>query len=33
MALAYRQLMPLHAGLNAKRALPEVIPPNGERSS
>jgi hypothetical protein len=33
MALAYRQLMPLHVGLSAKRALPRVMPPNGGRSS
>lgn len=33
MALAYRQLMPLHVGLSAKRALPRVLPPNGRRSS
>jgi len=33
IALAYRQLMPLHVGLSAKRALPRVLPPNGRRSS
>jgi hypothetical protein len=33
MALAYRQLMPLHVAFSAKRALPEVMPPNGGRSS
>jgi hypothetical protein len=33
MALAYRQLMPLHVGLSAKRALPKVMSPNGGRSS
>ena len=33
MTLAYRQLMLLHAGLSAKRAFPEVVPPNGRRSS
>ena len=33
MALACRQLMPLHVGLGAKRASPEVMPPTGERSS
>jgi len=33
MALAYRNLMPLHVGLSEKRALPKVMSPNGGRSS
>ena len=33
IVLAYRQLMLLHVGLSAKRALPEGMPPNGGRSS
>lgn len=33
MALAYRELMPLHVSLSVERVLPEVMPPNGGRSS